>query len=77
MAKEPLVKTCSDPTMVQICPALHHYSKLKKLMHPHILRVYATLDTDFPNGDEGVAGAKGGSASNGNIPLPTVPILMQ
>lgn len=69
MAKEPLVKTSSDPTMVEIFPALHHYSKLKKLMHPHILRVYATLDTDFPNGDEGTAGngAKGSSAvKNGN-----------
>lgn len=63
MAKEPLVKTCSDPSMVQIFPALHHYAKLKRLIHPHILRVYATLDTDFPNGDEGSAGAAGSSSS--------------
>jgi SCY1-like protein 1 len=40
-----------DPTMTQILPALFHFHKIKTILHPNILRVYATLDTDFPNGE--------------------------
>lgn len=29
-------------------PALHHFVNSKKLRHPHILQVWATLDTDHP-----------------------------
>jgi SCY1-like protein 1 len=53
MAKTSLMKGSSnnDPTLTQIFPALHHFSKIKTLVHPNMLRVYATLDTDFPNGN--------------------------
>lgn len=54
MAKKPsLVKTPvnarKSPHMTQLTTALHHYVHCKKLRHPHILQVYATLDTDNPN----------------------------
>jgi SCY1-like protein 1 len=52
VAKKPaLSKTPVDrgsPNMMQIDPALYHFSNCKKLRHPHILQVYATLDTDNP-----------------------------
>eukprot|EP00568_Trieres_chinensis_P014319 CAMPEP_0183321274 /NCGR_PEP_ID=MMETSP0160_2-20130417/68466_1 /TAXON_ID=2839 ORGANISM="Odontella Sinensis, Strain Grunow 1884" /NCGR_SAMPLE_ID=MMETSP0160_2 /ASSEMBLY_ACC=CAM_ASM_000250 /LENGTH=349 /DNA_ID=CAMNT_0025488177 /DNA_START=155 /DNA_END=1201 /DNA_ORIENTATION=+ len=35
----------------QILPALHHFKKCKTLVHPNVLRTYATLDTDYPGGD--------------------------
>jgi SCY1-like protein 1 len=38
-----------DPSRTQLEPALHHFSYCKKLRHPHILQVLATLDTDHPN----------------------------
>jgi len=41
----------TDPTMTQILQALFHFQKIKTILHPSILRTYATLDTDFPNGD--------------------------
>ena len=34
--------------LTQLAPALHHFSHCKKLRHPHILEVHATLDTDHP-----------------------------
>ncbi len=54
MAKTPLIKgsTTNDPTLTQIFPALHHFKKCKTLIHPHILSVYATLDTDYPDGND-------------------------
>jgi hypothetical protein len=33
-----------DPNC-QLFPALHHFSKSKTLVHPYLLKVYATLDT--------------------------------
>ena len=53
MAMTSLMKGSSnnDPTLTQLFPALHHFSKIKTLVHPNILRVYATLDTDYPNGN--------------------------
>lgn len=41
-----------DPTLTQILPALHHFRKVQTLIHPHILRVYVTLDTDYPDGPD-------------------------
>ena len=36
-----------DPNC-QLFPALHHFAKSKTLVHPYLLKVYATLDTDAP-----------------------------
>ena len=52
IAKKPdLVKQPMSPRFPQLTrlvPALHHYNNSRKLRHPHILKVYATLDTDNP-----------------------------
>lgn len=52
VGKKPLlVKTpvsSKNPTQMQLVPASHHYNHCRKLRHPHILKVYATLDTDNP-----------------------------
>eukprot|EP00536_Pseudo-nitzschia_multiseries_P004027 jgi/Psemu1/295417/fgenesh1_pm.65_\ len=50
--KPDLSKTPVDrrqPHKTQLEPALHHYEYCRKLRHPHILKVYATLDTDNPS----------------------------
>jgi SCY1-like protein 1 len=50
--KPALAKTpCSQryPGQMQLVPALHHYNYCRKLRHPQILTVYATLDTDNPS----------------------------
>lgn len=54
LSKTPLARgsNTNDTTMTQIFPALHHYKKCKTLLHPHILSVHATLDTDYPDGNE-------------------------
>lgn len=36
------------PNKTQLVPALHHYNQCRKLRHPQILKVLATLDTDNP-----------------------------
>eukprot|EP00586_Coscinodiscus_wailesii_P023307 CAMPEP_0172519828 /NCGR_PEP_ID=MMETSP1066-20121228/291647_1 /TAXON_ID=671091 /ORGANISM="Coscinodiscus wailesii, Strain CCMP2513" /LENGTH=812 /DNA_ID=CAMNT_0013302487 /DNA_START=152 /DNA_END=2590 /DNA_ORIENTATION=+ len=46
--------------------ALHHFRKSKTLVHPQILRVEATLDTDDPDGTKSAA-AGGGAASTGGM----------
>lgn len=38
-----------QPNKTQLEPALHHYEYCRKLRHPHILKVFATLDTDNPS----------------------------
>lgn len=35
---------------VRYLSAKHHFQKIKTLVHPHLLRAYATLDTDNPDG---------------------------
>jgi len=35
---------------VRLLAAQHHFQKIKTLVHPHLLRAYATLDTDNPDG---------------------------
>lgn len=42
--------------MMQLLPAIHHFQYCKRVRHPHILQVYATLDTDNPSdGSEGAS----------------------
>jgi len=63
--KPALSKTPVDrrqPHKTQLEPALHHYNYCRKLRHPHILKVFATFDTDNPSAAS-VSGAAG-SASN-------------
>ena len=64
--KPTLSKTPIDrryPQKTQLEPALHHYDYCRKLRHPHILKVYATLDTDNPSAAS-VGGNAGSSPSN-------------
>jgi len=49
--------------MTQLQPAIHHFQHCKRYRHPHILEVYATLDTDNPDADSNNAVA----ASNAPI----------
>lgn len=42
-------QSLQDPSTTQFLPALHHFKKCKTLIHPYILSVYATLDTDYPD----------------------------
>jgi SCY1-like protein 1 len=35
--------------LTQLVPALHHFHRIKRLIHPRILRTHATLDTDYPD----------------------------
>jgi len=46
LAKHPMAPRF--PTKMALLPALHHYNQCRKLRHPHILKVLATLDTDNP-----------------------------
>lgn len=48
------------PTQTALTPALYHYNQCRKLRHPHILKVLATLDTDNPS----TAASEGGGASH-------------
>lgn len=64
VAKKPaLNKTLyQNSKLSQLAPALHHFSNCKRLRHPHILTVHATLDTDHPTAADGTA-----SATNANV----------
>jgi SCY1-like protein 1 len=60
------VQRSKNPHLTQLAPAIQHFLYAKKLRHPHILQVYATLDTDHPN-DGVVVGSdssSGGAATN-------------
>ena len=39
----------ADAGLTQLVPALHHFHRIKRLIHPRILRAHATLDTDYPD----------------------------
>jgi len=70
MAKTTLIKGSVDPTLMQIFPALHHFKKCKTLVHPRILSVHATLDTDNPDGNNPAnasSNAAGGGGGDGSI----------
>mmetsp|Transcript_15115 Transcript_15115/g.17308 ORF Transcript_15115/g.17308 Transcript_15115/m.17308 type:complete len:817 (+) Transcript_15115:133-2583(+) len=47
LSKTPVDRRQTNKTQLE--PALHHYEYCRKLRHPHILKVYATLDTDNPS----------------------------
>ncbi|KAL7542148.1 hypothetical protein ACHAXR_011561 [Thalassiosira sp. AJA248-18] len=56
LAKAPLRRNASladarytDTSQTQLIPALHHFHRIKRLIHPRILRAHATLDTDYPD----------------------------
>lgn len=51
------------PSKTQLVPALHHYNQCRKLRHPHILKVMATLDTDNPT----AASNDGGGPSTSTV----------
>jgi len=59
--------------MVQIFPALHHFHSIKKMIHPDILRVYDSLDTDIPSGTIDSRAATNGGVNHGSLsgPNPT------
>lgn len=66
--KPSLSKTPIDrrqPHKTQLEPALHHYEYCRRLRHPHILKVYATLDTDNPSAAS-VSGAAGSPSKQQN-----------
>lgn len=47
LSRTPLFSGGGSP-LTQLAPAVHHYTYSKRLRHPHILQVLATLDTDHP-----------------------------
>ena len=52
VAKKPALHkaaVANGSPFTQLAPALHHFSYCKKMRHPHILSVHATLDTDNPS----------------------------
>jgi SCY1-like protein 1 len=68
--KPALAKTpCSQryPSQTQLQPALHHFQYCKRLRHPQILTVHATLDTDNPSS----ATMDGGSGGPGRPSAPS------
>ncbi|GKY95884.1 hypothetical protein MPSEU_000549000 [Mayamaea pseudoterrestris] len=48
LAKTPVDRS-KNPNLMELTPAVHHFMNCKKLRHPYILAVYATLDTDHPS----------------------------
>jgi SCY1-like protein 1 len=69
VGKKPLlVKTPINPTRypshMSLIPAMHHYNHCRRLRHPHILKVYATLDTDNPTAASTDGGGGTGAGSN-------------
>lgn len=63
LAKTPV--SPRHPSKMQLVPAYHHYQNCRKLRHPHILQVLATLDTDNPTAatTEGAAATTADSSS--------------
>ena len=72
MAKTPI--SPRFPHQTQLAPALHHFRHCKKLRHPHILKVYATLDTDNPTEDgTATSSAPSNKAETGDLMIVTEP----
>ncbi|KAG7365381.1 hypothetical protein IV203_038584 [Nitzschia inconspicua] len=68
------------PSNMQLVPALHHYNHCRKLRHPFILKVFATLDTDNPaaastEGGAPAAAAAPSSATTGDLIIVTEPCI--
>ena len=55
------------PNKTALLPALHHYNQCRKLRHPHILKVLATLDTDNPTAAASDGGGPASSASTSSL----------
>lgn len=65
-----------SPNMTQLQVALHHFRHCKKLRHPHILQVYATLDTDNPtDGNATPPPAQPGKTETGDLIIVTEPCI--
>jgi len=83
MAKKPLLHKNAvnprQPNMAQFETALHHFQNCKKLRHPHILQIHATLDTDNPNetaATTGMGNPANATASNtGDLIIVTEPCI--
>ena len=58
LSKAIIHRSASSPSLTQLRPALHHFAVCRKLRHPHILTVHATLDTDNPSESSGASGAE-------------------
>jgi SCY1-like protein 1 len=58
LAKTPVDRRSAAAHLTQLRPALHHFLYSRKLRHPHILTVHATLDTDNPGESSGASGAE-------------------
>lgn len=68
------------PSKTQLKPALHHYNQCRKLRHPHILKVMATLDTDNPTAAASVGGPSStvessSSSTTGDLIVVTEPCI--
>jgi SCY1-like protein 1 len=62
LSKTPINR--SNVSMTQLHPAKHHYIHCKKLRHPYIIQVHATLDTDNPNESSSVVPPNSGNTSS-------------
>ncbi|KAK1741357.1 N-terminal kinase-like protein [Skeletonema marinoi] len=80
LAKTPLQQQMSQSfassgsgNLTQLVPALHHFHRIKRLIHPRILRAHATLDTDYPDDSKPSPGldALDKVASTGNLIIVT------
>ncbi len=69
VAKKPALQKAS-----QLASALHHFHHCKRLRHPHILQVYATLDTDNPT-EQGGATAPPKTTETGDLIVVTEPCI--
>jgi len=59
--------------MTQMRCAQHHFQQCKKLRHPHILQVFATLDTDSP--PDGAPANNNGKPGTGDLIIVTEPCM--
>ena len=84
LAKTPLRKSAASITdarysnttsQTQLIPALHHFHRIKRLIHPRILRAHATLDTDYP--DESKQSAPGLNALDKSATTGTLIIITE
>ena len=73
MIKTPADKSGRNRGMMQLQPALHHFQQCKRVRHPHILEVYATLDTDNPDADNAVSSGVDPKTATGDLIIVTEP----
>lgn len=73
IAKKPLLS--KNPARSLLPAALHHFHHCKRLRHPHILQVYATLDTDNPNEQMSAGGPPAAKTETGDLIIVTEPCI--